>query len=47
MVSIDMEEYLKVSEMIDWQHPTLMERANQLDRNIMSSVFHHLQEERP
>ncbi|WP_370684489.1 transglutaminase family protein [Nostoc sp. KVJ20] len=29
-VSIDMEEYLKVSEVIDWQHPKIMERAKQI-----------------
>lgn len=25
-----MEEYLKVSEVIDWQHPEIMERAKQI-----------------
>jgi transglutaminase-like putative cysteine protease len=25
-----MEEYLKVSEVIDWQHPTIMEQAQQI-----------------
>jgi transglutaminase-like putative cysteine protease len=29
-VSIDMEEYLKVSEVIDWQHPEIMKRAKQI-----------------
>jgi transglutaminase-like putative cysteine protease len=30
LVSIDMEKYLKVSEIIDWQHPEIMERAKQI-----------------
>jgi transglutaminase-like putative cysteine protease len=30
LVSSDMEEYLKVSEVIDWQHPEIMERAKQI-----------------
>jgi hypothetical protein len=25
-----MEEYLKVSEVIDWQHPEIMARAKQI-----------------
>jgi len=29
-VSIDMEEYLKVSELINWQHLEIMERAKQI-----------------
>lgn len=29
-VAIDMEEYLKVSEVIDWQHPEIMECAKQI-----------------
>jgi transglutaminase-like putative cysteine protease len=30
LVEIDMEEYLKVSEFIDWQHPEIMKRAKQI-----------------
>lgn len=30
LVSIDMEKYLKVSEVIDWEHPEIMERAKQI-----------------
>jgi transglutaminase-like putative cysteine protease len=30
LVSIDMEKYLKVTEVIDWQHPEIMERAKQI-----------------
>jgi hypothetical protein len=29
-VLIDMEKYLKVSEIIDWQHPDIMELAKQI-----------------
>ncbi len=29
-MSLDMEEYLKVSEVIDWQHPEIMQRAKQI-----------------
>ena len=29
-VIVDMEEYLKVSEIIDWNHPDIMERAKQI-----------------
>ena len=29
-VFLDMEEYLKVSEVIDWKHPKIMERAEQI-----------------
>ncbi len=30
MVSIDVEEYLEVSEVIDWQHPKVIELAKQI-----------------
>lgn len=29
-LAVDMEEYLKVSEVIDWQHPEIMEGAKQI-----------------
>jgi transglutaminase-like putative cysteine protease len=29
-LSIDMEQYLKASEVIDWQHPKVMERAEEI-----------------
>ncbi|MEG4056948.1 MULTISPECIES: transglutaminase family protein [unclassified Microcoleus] len=29
-LAVDMEEYLKVSEVIDWQHPEIMECAKQI-----------------
>ncbi|WP_333416480.1 transglutaminase family protein [Microcoleus sp. MOSTC5] len=29
-LAVDMEEYLKVSEVIDWQHPEIMEFAKQI-----------------
>jgi hypothetical protein len=29
-VLIDMEKYLKVSEIIDWQHPDIMELAKRI-----------------
>jgi transglutaminase-like putative cysteine protease len=28
--NVDMEEYLKVSEVINWKHPTIIERAKQI-----------------
>nr|WP_236618793.1 hypothetical protein [Acaryochloris sp. CCMEE 5410] len=30
MVTIEMEQYLKASEVIDWHHPDIVELAHQL-----------------
>ena len=32
LIIVDMEKYLKVSEVIDWQHPKIMECAKQIGR---------------
>ncbi len=33
-----MEEYLKVSEVIDWQHPKIMERAKQISQGCATPI---------
>jgi hypothetical protein len=46
-----MEEYLKVSEVIDWQHPTIMEQAKQISwecdtpRSIAKACFEWVRDE--
>jgi transglutaminase-like putative cysteine protease len=37
-MEIDMEKYLKVSEVIDWQHPEIMERAKQIALKCETSM---------
>lgn len=38
MVAVDMEQYLKASDVIDWQHPDIVELANQLASGCESST---------
>lgn len=38
MVAVDMEKYLQASDVIDWQHPDIVELAHQLASGCVSST---------